>query len=74
MAQTTTNLPVGHGLLGVITRLPAAFGAAFIRMAESSSKMRQVAALQALSDAELEVYGIKREDIAQHVFSSSYWI
>jgi len=74
MAQSTTNLPVSHGLLGVFARLFAAFGATLVRMAESNSQMRQVRALQALSDAKLQEYGIKREDIAHHVFSRNYWV
>ena len=74
MAQSTTNLPVSHGLWGMLARIPASFGAALIRMAESSSQMRQIKALQALSDAELKEYGIKREDLVHHVFSGTYWI
>lgn len=74
MAHVTTNAPIAHSVLGLFSRAFAGFGAALIRMAESSSQMRQINALQALSDAELAERGLRRQDIAHYVFSGSYWV
>jgi uncharacterized protein YjiS (DUF1127 family) len=47
---------------------------ALVSMGESNSLVRQMQALQDLSDAELAERGIKREDIARHVFAASAYI
>jgi len=78
MAHTTTHLPVAStfvgSVAGVIARFFSAFGAAMVHLGENSQKMRQINALQALSDEELASRGLKREDIARYVMSDCYWI
>jgi len=55
-----------------ITRTLSAIGRFMMRSAENNPRVRELAALSALSDAELERRGVKREDIALRVFGS--WI
>ncbi|MEM9050197.1 MAG: hypothetical protein AAGC92_15945 [Pseudomonadota bacterium] len=43
-------------------------------ISQANHLSRQVEALMALSDKELAARGLKREEIARHVFSTSYWI
>jgi uncharacterized protein YjiS (DUF1127 family) len=74
MAHITVNTPITNSFGGMFARVFSALGGPLVQMAESSSKMRQVNALMALSDAELAERGLKREDIAYHVFSESYWV
>lgn len=78
MAHTTTHLPFASTLVGsvtgVIARFFSAFGAALVRLGENSQKMRQINALQSLSDEELASRGLKREDIARYVMSGCYWV
>lgn len=78
MANATVNAPVSapvtNPVLGAVSRFFTSFGTALVRMGESNSKVRQLNALQALSDAELEERGLRRQDIAHYVFSGSYWV
>ena len=78
MAHTTVNAPVNapvtNSIMGAIARFFTGFGAALVRMGESNSKMRQLNALQALSDKELAERGLRRQDIAHYIFSGSYWV
>ena len=46
----------------------------FIRMSEANARVRQVEALNALSDAQLAKRGLRREDIVRHVFQDLYGI
>jgi hypothetical protein len=45
----------------------------FVKAAETSSRAKQIEALHAKSDAELAKMGIKRENIAHHVFNDLYY-
>lgn len=74
MAHTTTHIPASGSILAPVAKFFSALGTAFVSMGEASSKMRQVNALQALSDEELADRGLKREDIARYVFSDCYWL
>ena len=46
----------------------------FAHIAESNWRIREVERLQALSDDALAARGIKREDIARHVFRDIFWV
>ncbi|ETX30538.1 hypothetical protein [Roseivivax isoporae] len=46
----------------------------FILLAESNSRLRRMQALNAMSDAELARRGIRREDIARHVFADVLYV
>ena len=78
MAHTTTHLPVTSSIVssvtGAITRFFSAFGTALVHLGENSQKMRQINALQALSDEELANRGLKRQDIARYVMADCYWV
>lgn len=74
MAHVTNHAPAHGSVLAPINRFFAAIGDALVNMAESSSKMRQVKALSALSDEELAKRGLRRQDIARYVFADSYWV
>lgn len=73
MAYTSTNtgLSTPFALIG---RVFAALGNALVGIGEANSKLRQVEALQALSDQELAQRGIKREDIVRTVFVNTGWV
>ena len=71
MAYTSTHH--GESLLGPVARFFSIIGNALVSMGEANSKIRQVDALNSMSDAELAKRGIKREDIVQHVFMNYYW-
>lgn len=51
-----------------------AFWNALMAVAEHNPKMKQIEALQALSDEELQARGLRREDIARHVFGDCHWV
>jgi uncharacterized protein YjiS (DUF1127 family) len=57
----------------IITRFFAHLGNALVLMSTSNERLRQMEALQRLSDEELEERGLKRSDIARHVFHDVYW-
>jgi uncharacterized protein YjiS (DUF1127 family) len=46
----------------------------FGQIADSNWRIREVERLQALSDDALAERGIKREDIARHVFQDIFWV
>jgi uncharacterized protein YjiS (DUF1127 family) len=58
--------------MGPVARFFSIIGNAMVSIGEANSKVRQVDALNALSDEELAARGIKRQDIVRHVFS--YWV
>lgn len=51
----------------------SAVGTRFLAAAEKSSRRDQIAALEAKSDAELAKMGIKRDNIAYHVFNDLFY-
>ena len=74
MAHTTTHFPATVSIAGAVSRFFSALGNALVHIGENSQKMRQINALQALSDEELANRGLKREDIARYVMSDCYWV
>lgn len=74
MAYTATHSAARNDFGGIVARgLSTLFGG-LVRIAENNPRMRQVAALSALTDAELADRGIKREDIARHVFGDRFYL
>lgn len=68
---SSVSFPSPFALLG---RALASIGNAFVNVGEANSRLRQVEALQALSDAELEERGIKRSEIVTVVFGAQSWL
>ncbi|SPF79811.1 DUF1127 domain-containing protein [Pseudoprimorskyibacter insulae] len=71
MALTDTHA-VSHG--NIFSNIFAAIGRAFVHAAESNHRMQKIQYLTSLSDAELAARGIKREDIARHVFRDVFYV
>ncbi|MGR3703629.1 MAG: hypothetical protein ACU0A4_16235 [Paracoccaceae bacterium] len=71
MSSNTTNLSLSHGVnwAGFTAWAARAFDAYVARR----SRIDQIQALDAKSDAELAALGIKREQIVQYVFRDCYW-
>ena len=72
MAVTSTNhaaLPanplraLGEAILGTL-----------VRIAENNSRLREAERLNALTDDQLAARGLKREEIARHVFRDMYYV
>lgn len=57
-------------LSSLIDGLTRGFG----RIAEANWRIREVERLNAMSDDALEAKGLKREDIARHVFRDLNWM
>lgn len=72
MAYTTTQNGAAAPLMGPVARFFSIIGNALVSLGESNSKIRQVDALNAMSDEELARRGIQRQDIVRHVFNT--WI
>ncbi|QIE46988.1 DUF1127 domain-containing protein [Pseudohalocynthiibacter aestuariivivens] len=75
MAFTTTKSTHSFNLMRAIYGALATVGHAMMRPADAKAEnaRRQISHLRALSDAELEARGIRREDIEYRVFSGSYY-
>ncbi|KCV83227.1 hypothetical protein ATO10_00660 [Actibacterium atlanticum] len=70
-------LTVTQPSLNILSALAAPivwFGKLAVAVAENNRYARQMQYLSGLSDKELEARGIKREDIAHHVFKELYYI
>ena len=74
MAHAATHTAPNHGRPGALARLFAAGAQAIRNCVLSGRKMRQFDALWALSDAELALRGLKRNQIARYVFAESDWV
>lgn len=68
MAQATTNIQLATP--GILQRI----GAFFVRLSENNHRIRRVEQLNAMTDAQLEKLGIRREDIVRHVFADVMYI
>lgn len=68
MAYTTANAPAR------LPRLALPFAALFGAFGDSLSRTRQIAAVSALSDAELADRGLRRGDIARYITQDCYWV
>ena len=70
-------LTVTHHRPSILSVLAAPFvwlGKIAVVVAENNRYAREMQYLSSLSDKELEARGIKREDIAHHVFKELYYI
>ncbi|WP_371168362.1 DUF1127 domain-containing protein [Aliiroseovarius sp. 2305UL8-7] len=75
MATHTTNIRVERrSITATLWSWMTAFGHAMMRASENSSRMRDVQALEARSDAELAKLGLSRADIPRHVFRDMLYI
>lgn len=72
MAQTATHFFDGKAILRALAAPFNALGNGMIVMAEANSRVRQADFLHTLSDAELAERGLRRDDIARHVFGNFY--
>jgi hypothetical protein len=63
---TATELP--HRILGIFGRVFSALGLALVAIPETNRRIAAMQRLQEKSDAELAARGLRREDIARHVF------
>ncbi|MGR3502664.1 DUF1127 domain-containing protein [Pseudaestuariivita sp.] len=72
MAYVSSNAADRSG--NVVVNALSAFGNWLISISESSEKARRIEALSNMSDAELAARGLKREDIARHVFRDHYYV
>ena len=70
MAHITHSAPA-HGRFGNIL---AHIGAALTTITESNHRVQQAQRLHQMSDAELAELGLKREEIAHHVFRDLFYI
>lgn len=73
MAHTSTHHDAHSSIFGTIQTVFSAIGKAMLMTAQSDSRMRQVEALNALSDAELAERGLRRDEIARYVFNDAFW-
>lgn len=64
----------GRSIWTIIAAGFAAIGAALVRSAENTGRMRRLERLRAMSDAELAKMGLRRDDIVRHVFRDLYYI
>ncbi|MBF9050012.1 hypothetical protein GTA62_12415 [Roseobacter sp. HKCCD9010] len=74
MATSTTNLKSGVGFADLILLPFTALGHFLGAIMDSNSRVREAQALNAMSDAELAKRGLKREEIAHHVFRDAYYV
>lgn len=68
---TTSRAPAGFGLLHTISRSFRGIFWGLVRVAESSNYMKQVEALNELSDEQLAARGTTRIDEVRRIFSSA---
>lgn len=68
---TTAKAPAGFGLVHALASPFVALGAAMVRLAEKSSYMKEVRALQEMSDAELAALGTTREAEVRRIFAGA---
>lgn len=72
MAFANTNPAAASG--GFLKSLVAGLGRGLTQIAEHNTRLREVERLQRLSDDQLAARGIKREDIARHVYRDMLYI
>lgn len=58
---------------GVLAQVGAWFMTTMDHMAQNNPRMRQVRALQAMTDTQLADRGIARDDIVRHVFQDTFY-
>ena len=60
------------GVAARLSRLPSALGEGLVEVLETGARLREVARMRAMSDAELAVHGLTRDDIVAHVFRDRF--
>ncbi len=63
-----------HGVWDSVKVTFSFLGGLFLSISEANHRMHQVERLQAKSDAELAELGLRREDIARHVFHDTLYL
>lgn len=56
------------GMVARLSRLPSALGEGLVEVLETGARLREVTRLRAMSDAELALHQITRDEIVPHVF------
>lgn len=75
MAISTTEFHVERPALRArFDRFFSALASAYTAYANSRSRIGEIRALEAKSDAELKAMGIKRDQIAQYVFRDVFYV
>ncbi|MEH6645014.1 hypothetical protein [Sulfitobacter sp.] len=74
--QSITSAPflTARRGLDLVVSMFTSIGTGLAKAAEASSRTRQVEVLQSKSDDELAALGIKRDDIAYHVFKDLFYV
>ena len=62
-----TKTPI-QGMAARLSRLPSALGEGLVDVLETGARLREVTRLRAMSDAELALHHITRDEIVPHVF------
>ena len=73
MAHAATHARSGNSILAQIGQVFVSVFDALVAIGEANPKVRQAEALMALSDDELKSRGLKRYEIANYVFSDSFF-
>lgn len=74
MAYTSAHTPASTSVLAPVGRFFTAIWDGLVAIGAANSKVRQVEALSALSDAELAARGLRRQDIVKYVMIESGWV
>ncbi|MEP2715712.1 hypothetical protein [Pseudophaeobacter sp.] len=74
MAHTVHYTPTTLNILSLLAKPFVALGNGLIKLAESNSRYQTLNKLMALSDAELEERGLKRDQLVHRVYSDSYYL
>jgi hypothetical protein len=71
--SSATSLKVLRTVLGPVGAFFRAIGTRLVNASENSSRMTQINALNAKTDAELAKMGLRRDQIAHYVFRDLYY-
>lgn len=71
MFDAPAKTPI-KGIGARLSRLSAALGEGLVDILETGARLREVARLRAMSDAELALHHITRDEIVPHVFRDRY--
>lgn len=74
MADTSIHTSTGFNFIAGLERFWSGLASSMETLAKTQSRVRQMEALSNLSDDQLAQRGMKREDIARHVFRDVYYV
>ena len=74
MAHSTTDHAAFGASVSPIRRFLGRIGEFLVSLSFAHGRVRQVQALQAMSDEQLKQLGLARRDIVSHVFRDVYWM